>query len=112
MADEPDILGNVCRRVLERLQGDGVRSWPVSLQRQAMALAGIQPTARKMVDVWEDWQRERTLMTREQREAEAAADRQRLANLEAAPTLAAQITDEQIAFIAGRIAECQRRARR
>lgn len=112
MTDEPDVLGNIRRRVLERLQSEGLRNWPVSLQRQAMALAGIQETTRKMVDVWEDWQRERTLMTREQREAESAANRQRLANLEAAPKLAAQITDEQIAYIARRIAECQRRARR
>ena len=108
MSDEPDMLGNVCRRVLERLQGDGLRNWPVSMQRQAMDLAGIQPTTRKMVDVWEDWQQERTLMTREQREVKAAADRQRLANLEAAPKLALAITEDELQAIVEEIERCQR----
>lgn len=112
MASEQNILDNIARRVRERLQGEGLRSWPVSLQRQAMELAGIPITTRRMVDVWEDDAREKTLMTREQRDAEAAAGYQRLLNLEAAPKLAARITDEQIAFIARRIAECQKQARR
>ena len=107
MASEMDILNNIARRVRERLQGEGLRSWPVSLQRQAVDLAGMPVSTRRMVDVWEDDMREKTLMTREQRDAEAAAGYQRLVNLEAAPKLAARITSEELKEIVEVIESCQ-----
>lgn len=107
MASEQSILDNIARRMRERLQGEGLRSWPVSLQRQAMDLAGMPVTKRQMVDVWEDDAREKTLMTREQREAKAVRDRQRLENLEAAPKLAARITSEELKEIVEVIESCQ-----
>lgn len=107
MASEQDILDNIARRVRDRLQGEGLRNWPVSLQRQAMDLAGMPVTTRRMVDVWEDDAREKTLMTREHREAEAAAGYRRLLNLEAAPKLAARITDSELREIVEVIEVCQ-----
>ena len=107
MATEQDILDNIARRVRERLQGEGLRNWPVSLQRQAMELAGMPVTKRRMADVWEDDMREKTLMTREQRDAKAVRDRQRLENLEAAPKLASRITSEELREIVEVIESCQ-----
>ena len=107
MSSEQSILDNIARRVRERLQGEGLRSWPVSLQRQAMDLARMPVTTRRMVDVWEDDAREKTLMTREQRDAEAAAGYRRLVNLEAAPKLAARITESELREIVEAIESCQ-----
>ena len=59
-------------------------------------------------EVWEQWEREQTLQTREQRDAELAKATARLIAMEAAAALAPQITDDELTAILEEIEQCQR----
>ena len=83
MASEADILENIARRVRERLQGEGLRSWPVSLQRQAMDLAGMPVSTRRMVDVWREDREEKNCMSDEAHDAFCRAVQKRREAVEA-----------------------------
>jgi len=83
MASEQSILDNIARRVRERLQGEGLRNWPVSLQRQAMDLTGMPVTTRRMVDVWREDREEKNCMSDEDHDAFCQAVRKRREAVEA-----------------------------
>ena len=83
MASEQNILDNIARRVRDRLQGEGLRNWPVSLQRQAMDLAGMPVSTRRMVDVWREDREEKNCMSDEDYDKFCQAVRKRRETVEA-----------------------------